>query len=437
MGRSPAHGTPQQFRCASGTNSISVQALAGCFGPHPGCRPSLNRRHVDVKVTDEAAGGADGEPSVAVGLIVLVITLPQGSAVPGAIANVEEPLEIVTTDILQAFAVRETWSTGGAEPFAPPRVEMRRRVLAPSSHNLVATVDRLESMRVLLKVVEAGSLSAGSRRLGMPLATVSRKVSDLEAHIKTRLLNRSSRTLTLTGAGQSYVAACRRILEDVDEAERAASGEYSAPKGDLVITAPVEFGRLHVLPITTEFLKAYPEINIRIVMADRLFNLQEDRVDLAVRIGALPDSSLLARRVGQVRRVVTASPTYFAERGMPRSPEEVSSHDCITFEGLTSPGTWTFARGRLGISVPVRSRLVDNTAEASVDAAISGVGITRVLSYQIADAVAGGKLVLALEAFEPPPWPISLVHAGQGLLPLKTRAFLDFATAQLRAKLVP
>jgi len=312
---------------------------------------------------------------------------------------------------------------------------MSLHILAPISHNLEAILDRLESMRVLLMVVEAGSLSAGSRRLGMPLATVSRKVSDLEAHIKTRLLNRSSRTLTLTGAGQSYVAACRRILEDVDEAERAASGEYSAPKGDLVITAPVVFGRLHVLPIAAEFLKAYPEINIRIVLADRLVNLLEDRVDLAVRIGALPDSSLLARRVGQVRRVAAGSPSYFAERGMPRSPEEVTSHDCITFEGLTSPGTWNFVRGKSEISVLVRSRLVVNSAEASVDAAISGVGITRVLSYQIADAVAGGKLVLALEAFEPPPWPISLVHAGQGLLPLKTRAFLDFATTHLKAKL--
>jgi len=296
-------------------------------------------------------------------------------------------------------------------------------------------MDRLEAMSILLTVAEAGSLSAGSRRLGMPLATVSRKVSDLEAHLRIRLLNRSSRKLTLTDAGQSYVAACRRILEEVDEAERAASGEYHAPKGHLVITAPIVFGRLHVLPIAVEFLRAYSEIGIRLVLADHVINLLEDHVDLAVRIGALPDSSLVARRIGQIRRVVCGRPSYFAEHGMPTKPEDLAAHDCITFENLASPGTWTFTNGGSEISVPVRSRLSVNTAEAAIDAAIAGMGITRVLSYQIADAVAAGKLVIALEAFEPAPWPISLVHGGQGLLPLKVRAFLDFAAPRLRARL--
>jgi len=158
-------------------------------------------------------------------------------------------------------------------------------------------MDRFESMSVLVTAVEAGSLSAAARRLGTPLTTISRKVSELEAHLKTRLLNRTNRRLTLTDAGQSYVAACRRILEDVGEAERAASGEYSAPKGDLVITAPVVFGRLRVLPVVVEFLRAYPDIDIRIMLADRLGNLVEDHIDLAVRIGELPDSSLVATRV--------------------------------------------------------------------------------------------------------------------------------------------
>jgi DNA-binding transcriptional LysR family regulator len=296
-------------------------------------------------------------------------------------------------------------------------------------------MDRLESMSILLTVVEAGSLSAASRRLAMPLATVSRKVSDLEAHLKTRLFNRSSRKLALTDAGQSYVAACKRILEDVNEAERAVSGEYRAPKGNLVITAPVVFGRLHVVPIAVEFLKAYPEIDIRIMMADRVINLLEDNVDLAVRIGALPDSSLVARRVGQIRRVVCGSPAYFGERGMPTSPEELAWHDCITFEGVSSPDSWTFIRGKSEVSIPIHSRLTVSTAEAAVDAAIAGAGITRILSYQIADAVAAGTLVVGLEPFEPMPWPVSLVHAGQGLLALKLRAFLDFATPRLKAAL--
>ena len=192
------------------------------------------------------------------------------------------------------------------------------------------TMDRLKSMSVLLVAVETGSLSAASRALGVPLTTVSRKVSELEKHLKTRLLNRSGRRLALTDAGRSYVAASRRILEDVREAERAASGEYSAPQGDLIITAPIVFGRLHVLPVAIEFLKVYPDIDLRLVLADRLINLLEEKVDLAVRIGALPDSSLKANRVGSIRQVVCASPDYFAKRGMPKSPLELSNHNCVT-----------------------------------------------------------------------------------------------------------
>jgi DNA-binding transcriptional LysR family regulator len=296
-------------------------------------------------------------------------------------------------------------------------------------------MDRLESMATLLAAVEAGSLSAASRKLGMPLATVSRKVSELEAHLRTRLLNRTSRRLALTDAGRSYVAACKRILEDIDEAERAAAGEYSAPKGDLVITAPIVFGRLHVLPIAIEFLKAYADIDVRIVLADRLINLQEDHVDVALRIGELPDSSLVATRVGSIRRVVCASPAYFAERGMPGSPDELIAHDCIAFEGLTSPDSWKFAVGKSIIAVAIRSRLIVNTAEAAVDAAVAGVGITRVLSYQAEGALRAGTLAIALRKFEPEPWPVSLVYAGQGLLPLKLRAFLDFAAPRLKARL--
>ena len=296
-------------------------------------------------------------------------------------------------------------------------------------------MDRLEAMSIVLAVVEAGSLSAAARRLGTPLATVSRKVSELERHLKTRLLNRSSRRITLTEAGRSYVAACKRILEDVEEAERSASGEYSAPKGDLTITAPIVFGRLHVLPIVVEFLAAYREINVRIMLADRVANLVEDHVDLAVRIGELPDSSLVATRVGSIRRVVCGSPAYFTERGMPTSPGDLGTHDCITFEGLMSPRAWSFARGKFDVSVAIHSRLSVNTAEAAIDAAIAGVGVTRVLSYQIADAARARRLVVALQEFEPAPWPVNLVYAGQGRLPLKLRAFLDFAAPRLKARL--
>ena len=296
-------------------------------------------------------------------------------------------------------------------------------------------MDRLEAMSAVLAAVEAGSLSGASRKLGMPLATVSRKVSELEAHLRTRLVTRTSRRLILTDAGRSYIAACKRILDDIREAERAAAGEYSAPRGELIITAPIVFGRLHVLPVVLEFLKTYPEIDVRLTLADRIVNLQEDHVDLAVRIGELPDSSLVAMRVGSIGRVVCGSPAYFAERGTPKRPDELSKHDCITFNGLTSPEAWIFPSVKGNISVAVHSRLIVNTAEAAIDAAITGLGITRVLSYQVADALRTGALLLALREFEPPPVPVSLVHAGQGRLALKLRAILDFAAPRLKARL--
>ncbi|RVC28693.1 LysR substrate-binding domain-containing protein, partial [Mesorhizobium sp. M7A.F.Ca.CA.004.04.2.1] len=181
-------------------------------------------------------------------------------------------------------------------------------------------MDRLEAMSLFVAAVEAGSLSAASRRFGIPLATVSRKISDLERHLNTRLLNRSTRRLTPTDAGQAYLAACRRILDEVGEAERTAAGEYSAPTGELAITAPVVFGRLHVLPVVTGFLAAYPDVDIRLTLADRITQLVEDHFDLAIRIGQLPDSSLVAIGVGAIRRVVCASPAYLAEHGTPTTP---------------------------------------------------------------------------------------------------------------------
>jgi DNA-binding transcriptional LysR family regulator len=297
-------------------------------------------------------------------------------------------------------------------------------------------MDRFESMAILVTAVEAGSLSAAARRLDIPLATISRKVTELEGYLNTRLLNRTNRRLTLTEAGELYVVACRRILEEVGEAERAARGEYRAPRGELLITAPIVLGRLSILPVVAEFLRAYPDIDIRMMLTDGLVNLVEEQVDLAVRIGELPDSSLVATRVGSIRRVVCGSPAYFAERGLPKRPDDLAAHGCITHEGLMSADTWTFATGQSEISVPIHSRLVVNTAEAAIEAAIAGVGVTRVLSYQIVNALGSGALVVVLDRFEPPPSPVSLVHTGGRLLPLKVRAFLDFAAPKLKAGLI-
>ncbi|MEO8463941.1 MAG: LysR family transcriptional regulator [Gammaproteobacteria bacterium] len=296
-------------------------------------------------------------------------------------------------------------------------------------------MDRLDAMAVFAAAVETRSLSAAGRKLGMPLATVSRKLSELEAHLKTRLLLRSTRQLTLTEAGHAYLAACKQILEAVNEAEQAASGEYTTPRGELIITAPIVFGRLHVLPIVTEFLGAYPEVDARLHLGDRTLNLLDEHIDLAVRIGELPDSQLSATPVGEIRYVVCASPGYFSLRGKPQSPSELEAHQCIAFESLTSRNAWSFVVDGADVSVPITARLHVNTAEAAIDAAVAGFGITRVLSYQVSAAVQGGTIGIALEAFEPAPLPVNLVFDKQGRLPVKLRAFLDFATPRLRERL--
>ena len=297
-------------------------------------------------------------------------------------------------------------------------------------------MNRLEAMSTLLAAVDAGSLSAASRKLGVPLATVSRRVSDLEAVLRTRLLVRTSRRLELTDAGRSYVAACRDILAAVDQAERTAAREYAVPRGGIVVTAPIAFGRLHVLPVIVQFLESYADIDVRLVLTDRVTNFIEDHVDVALRIGALPDSSLIATRLGSVRRVVFASPTYLKRsRPMPSLPSDLVGHACITFEGLMSPTVWHFRAGKAETSVAIRSRLVVNTAEAAIDAAAAGLGITRILSYQVAHAIKEKKLRTILDNFEPEQSPVNLVYAGQGMLPIKTRAFIDFASERLRRQI--
>ena len=297
-------------------------------------------------------------------------------------------------------------------------------------------MDRLESMSLALAVVEAGSLSGAARQIGMPLASVSRKISDLEAHLKTRLFNRTTRRIALTDAGRSYVAACRKILDDIGEAERAASGEYSAARGEIAIAAPIVFGRLHVLPIVTEFLAAYPDIDIAMQLSDSVTHLLDEHVDIGVRIGALPDSSMMAIRVGAVRRVVCASPDVLAKFGEPNDPQALTQFPCVNFERLSATGRWMFRKSaRADRSANSCAACASNTAEAAIDAAIAGVGFVRTLSYQAAAALQAGRLRLLLEDFEPEPWPVHLVYPGQGRLPIKLRAFLDFAAPRLRSRL--
>jgi DNA-binding transcriptional LysR family regulator len=293
-------------------------------------------------------------------------------------------------------------------------------------------MDRLDAMSTFLAVVEAGSLSAAARRLKTPLTTVSRKVSELESHLRIRLFNRSSRQLVLTDAGSSYLSACKRILADVTEAERIASGEYTAPTGELSVTTPIGMGRTILIPILVDFLKTYPDIKARVIPDDRALSLFQEQIDVGVRIGALPDSSLVAVRVGTTRRVVCASPVYLAARGTPRRPEDLAAHDCINYAGFSLPDVWTFVRDKATIAVPVQTRLIAGSAEAAYAAAVAGVGITMALSYQLKVAPERGALTTVLDEFQPAPLPINLVYAADRFLPIKVRAFLDFAAPRLK-----
>jgi len=302
-------------------------------------------------------------------------------------------------------------------------------------------MDRLEAMSIVLAVAEAGSLSAAARLLNTPPATASRKITELEEHLRAKLFDRSARKLTPTDSGLSYVEALKRILADLTEADRAAAGEYTKPTGDLIVTAPADLARLHLIPILADFLRAYPDIDVRLLLVDRILSLPEDHVDVALRVGVLPDSRLIALRLGTIRRVMCASPAYLMARGTPRTPEDLAGHDCVIFdpgfryEEFFAPGVWNFVRDGAEVAITVRARVVVSNLEAACDAARAGIGLTRALSYHVGAAVEAGTLTTVLDEFQLPARPVSFVYAAGRFLPIKLRAFLDFAAPRLRARL--
>jgi DNA-binding transcriptional LysR family regulator len=296
-------------------------------------------------------------------------------------------------------------------------------------------MDRLEAMSIVLAVAEAGSLSAAALRLNTPVATASRKITELEEHLHAKLFERSARKLRLTDSGLSYVAALKRILADLSEADRAAAGEYTRPTGELVVTAPVGLGRLHLMPILAEFLRAYPEIDVRLLLSDRVLSLTEDQFDVALRIGELPDSRLIALRLGTIRTVVCASPAYLEARGTPRTPDDLAAHDCIIYEGFIGPYDWKFVREGTDVAVTVRPRLVVSNPEAAFDAVLAGIGLGRGASYYVGAAIEAGTLTTVLDEFHLPTRPVSFVYPAGRFLPVKLRAFLDFLAPRLRARL--
>jgi DNA-binding transcriptional LysR family regulator len=299
-------------------------------------------------------------------------------------------------------------------------------------------MDRIDAMRAFVMSLDRGSLAAAARGLGQSPATVSRGIAMLERRLRMRLLHRSTRALHLTPFGESYLATCREVLGAIDAAERGAEEERETPSGMLTITAPLLFGQLHLRPVLDAFLDANPTVRARLLLLDRVVSMLDEGIDLAVRIAHLPDSTLAATRVGEVRRVLCAAPRYLKKRGMPDAPGALVQHDCIMEHDGAETEVWRFAAtpGRPLLSIAIRPRLVVNSAAAAVDSAVAGYGITRVMSYQAAAAVAAGKLRVLLAQYEPPAFPVSLVLPSARSQTAKQRVFVNFATPRLRTVLL-
>jgi DNA-binding transcriptional LysR family regulator len=297
-------------------------------------------------------------------------------------------------------------------------------------------LDQLRAMRTFVTVAETGSLSAAARKTGQPLTTVSRLLASLEDHAGINLIARTTRRLALTSAGKDYLETCRRIFEELDGAESRIAGRKGDLTGELVITAPVVFGRLHVLPIIGRFLKQHPHLDARLVLADRIVDLTEDGIDAALRIGPLPDSSLIATRVGTLRLLTCAAPDYLRVNGRIAKPEDLATHPCIVFSNLGGGGRWIFkSRDHGRRAVRPKARLSVNTAEAAIDAAIAGLGVTRVLSYQAEAALKARHLKTVLDSFDDTTIPVHLVHRAGKLPKPPVPLFIDFAAKELRARL--
>jgi DNA-binding transcriptional LysR family regulator len=286
-------------------------------------------------------------------------------------------------------------------------------------------MDRIDAMQAFVAVADLRGFAPAARKLGLSPSGVTRLIAALEDRLGARLLQRTTRSVTLTDAGSRYLERARRILSDVEEAEAAAEGERTRPSGRLVVSAPVGFGRLHVSPVMSAYLKRYPEVVSELRLSDRLINLVEDGVDLAVRIAHLPDSTLVARQVGEMRRIVVASPAYLGERGEPKRPQAIASHQTIQFGATTASPEWHFVENGSEVHIPCTPRFSTNSADAAIQYAEQGGGLTRVLAYQAAEAIKAGRLKIVLTKFEVPPLPIHLVYPTSRLLSAKVRTFID------------
>ncbi len=289
-------------------------------------------------------------------------------------------------------------------------------------------MDRIDAMQAFVAVADLKGFAPAARKLGISPSGVTRLVAALEDRLGARLLQRTTRSVTLTDVGARYLVRARRILADVEEAEGSTQDERTRPNGRLAVSAPVGFGRLHVSPVMSAYLTRFPEVSGELRLSDRTINLVEEGVDLAVRIGHLPDSSLVARHVGEMRRIVVASNSYLKQHGEPMTPEAIASHETIQFGAISASPDWRFVRDDREIRVACTPRFSTNSADAAIQYAEQDGGLTRVLAYQAADAIKGGRLRIVLAKFEPPPLPIHIVYPTSRLLSSKVRTFIDLVT---------
>lgn len=293
-------------------------------------------------------------------------------------------------------------------------------------------MDRFVALKVFVAVGEEQSFSAAARRLALSPPAVTRAISALEQTLGVKLLQRTTRIVRLTEAGARYLLDCKRVLSELEDADQAVSGAQAEVRGTLAITASVLFGRLFVAPLLREFLSRHPKVNVRALFVDRVVDLIDEGLDVAVRVAHLSDASFTAIRVGAVRNVVCASPGYLKRHGVPRSPEDVKERAALCYSADRSPPVWTFQVGKRTVSVRPSARLIVNSQEVAMQGAVAGEGLTRVLSYQAAADVKAGRLRVILSEFEPAPIPIHVIHREGRRAAARVRAFVDFAVAELR-----
>jgi DNA-binding transcriptional LysR family regulator len=286
-------------------------------------------------------------------------------------------------------------------------------------------MDRIDAMNVFVAVADLQGFAPAARKLGLSTSAVTRMVAALEDKVGARLLQRTTRSVTLTDVGARYLVRARRILADIEEAEASTQAERTQPSGRLVVSAPVVFGRLHVGPLMTVYLERYPDVSGELRLSDRMVNLVDDGIDIAVRVGTLADSTLVARLVGNMRRLAVASPDYLERRGTPVKPADLAAHELIQFTSNSSLSDWRFLDGGEEIRIPHESRFATNSADAAFQHAEQGGGVALVLAYQAAEAIANGRLKVLLADYELPPLPVHLVYPTSRLLSAKVRAFVD------------